>query len=170
VRVYFDGLTSAGQVPAPYPEGSVLGATNGEFEFYAVEPSTPQPGVNHPVSQFVRPSEAAISVQLDVPAGLSNVSMSHTSVMPGFLMEQATTTGTTHSYDALALHQDFPNLDVSDGDGNAGVDTVTLSYLLSGTNTQGKTQYFARQLLLQGEELLALPDPVLFADGFEQKP
>ena len=50
------------------------------------------------------------------------------------------------------------NLDLSDDDGRTGVDTVTMSFLLSGIDSEGKTAHVARQLLLQGETLYAL-DP-----------
>lgn len=33
VKITFDGVTSAGQVTAPYPTGDVLGSREGEFYF-----------------------------------------------------------------------------------------------------------------------------------------
>ena len=55
------------------------------------------------------------------------------------------------------LAQDFPNLDLEDQDGKAGVDTVTMSFLAAGKDGAGADVFRARQLLLQGEELFAPP-------------
>jgi len=74
--------------------------------------------------------------------------------MPGFILEEGTKTELTYNYDAVRLHQDFPNLDLSDADGRTGVDTVTMSFLVSGTDAEGKQVYQARQVRLQDEVLL----------------
>jgi len=73
--------------------------------------------------------------------------------MPGFILEEGTTSALTYTYDAQKLWKDFPNLDLYDTDGIAGVDTITISFLVSGTDASGKQRHFARQLVLQGEEL-----------------
>jgi hypothetical protein len=39
-------------------------------------------------------------------------------------------------------------------DGATGVDTITFSFLLSGTDAGGTRRHFARQIVLQGEEIL----------------
>src|SRR6185503_16027635 len=41
VRGFFDGVTSAGQVTAPFPSGDVLGTAAGELSFYVVGRDTP---------------------------------------------------------------------------------------------------------------------------------
>ena len=51
----------------------------------------------------------------------------------------------------------FPNIDLDDEDLRTGVDTITMSFLVSGEDGGGQTVYRARQVLLQGEELLAMP-------------
>jgi hypothetical protein len=58
----------------------------------------------------------------------------------------------TYTYDAQKLVKDFPNLDLHDADGFAGADTITISFLLSGM-LDGKTKHYARQIVIQGEEL-----------------
>ena len=70
----------------------------------------------------------------------------------------------SYAYDAARLAQDFPNLDIRDADGLSGADMVTLSFLLSGTDTSGTRRYLARQVVFAGEELQvppqsAIPDP-----------
>ena len=92
--------------------------------------------------------------------------------MPGFILEEFATGDLTYTLDAPALNADFPNLDLADPDSRYGVDTVTMSFLIGGTDGDGKRVYHARQVLLQGEELM-LPaqrlSEAVFVSGFEEE-
>ena len=176
VKVWHDGLTSAGPVQEPFPAGDVLGASQGEFFFYVVEPGSEELQVGIARNSFVRPAEGPIQISISpaqepleaVEASrLQNAELHFTTVMPGFILEEGRSTELSYSYDAPRLHEDFPNLDLFDSDGRAGADTVTMSFLISGTDSQGEMVYQARQLLLQGEELMALPHR-LPIEGFAQ--
>jgi hypothetical protein len=69
-------------------------------------------------------------------------------------LEDVTGNDLSFTYDAPTLAQTFPNLDLEDRDGVMGVDTITLSVLLQGLDAEGNPQFRARQLLLQGEQLM----------------
>ncbi|MDA2929987.1 hypothetical protein MYX84_08595, partial [Acidobacteria bacterium AH-259-O06] len=164
VKVWHDGLTSAGPVQEPFPSGDVLGSNEGEFFFYVMESDSEELGVDIPRDSFVRPAEGPIQIPIrpgeDPP---TDMELHFTTVMPGFLLEEGRLTPNifatgdlNYSYDAPRLHEDFPNLDLFDSDNRAGADTITMSFLLSGSKG-GEKVYQARQVLLQGEELLALP-------------
>ena len=157
VHVWHDGQTSAGPVEEPFPSGNVLGSNNGRYEFYVVNRSEQPLHVGIQGQSIVRPADGALSFPIQPPSDLSNIQLHHTTVMPGFILEQGSDGNLNFTYDATRLAQDFPNLDLLDHDYRAGADTVTLSLLVSGTNGDGNTEYRARQILLQGEELLALP-------------
>lgn len=150
VKVFHDDLTSAGQVTPPFPTGDVLGSREGEFLFYVVSSQSPQLEVNIPRQSFVRPGEQPVTITITPPAGWSNIELYYTTVMPGFVLEEGKTTNLTYVYDAVKLNRDFPNLDLP------AADTITMSFLVAGADITGKRQYFARQVLLQGEELLTL--------------
>jgi hypothetical protein len=75
--------------------------------------------------------------------------------MPGFILEEGTTNTLSYSYDAAKLVADYPNIDLYDQDGIAGSDTITISFLVTGTDAPGQRRHFARQVVLQGEELQA---------------
>lgn len=152
VKIVFDGRTSAGPVTAPFPAGDVLGSRDGEFFFYVVDASAPQLDLAA-MPQFVRPADGPITFTVNRPSGLSNLQLTYTTTMPGFILEEKVQTSMNVVYDATKMASDFPNLDLYDLDGYAGVDTITLSLLLSGTDAQGKRQHLARQIVLQGEEL-----------------
>jgi hypothetical protein len=151
----FRGRTSAGQVTEPYPEGGILGADNGRYYFYVVEPESQALQVDIPGHAWVKPGTGPIDIPLLPTDDLTDVSVHRTTVMPGFMMEAGETQNTTYTYDAVALQKDFPNLDLVDQDMKFGADTVTMNFLVTGKDGGGNTVHRARQVLLQGEELMA---------------
>jgi len=157
VRVFHDGATSAGNVSAPFPTGDVLGSAQGLFDFYVVSPSAAQPDVNVPRDSFKRPALEKIAISATAASSLSSAQLRYTTVMPGFILEEGTAANLTYTYDPSALHQSFPNLDLTDIDGFTGQDPITISMLISGRDSSGRLVYQARQIFLEGEELLALP-------------
>lgn len=167
ISVLHDGETSSGPVDQPYPTGDVLGSNNGQFQFYVIDEESSLATINVPKASIVKPGNGALSLPLSLPSGLSDVQLHYTTVMPGFVMDQGVSNNLTYSYNAPLLAVDFPNLDLTDEDGRKGVDTVTMSFMLSGSNSAGKKVFLARQVLLQGEELLAL-DPVVPTTGNAQ--
>ena len=169
VNTWHEGQTSAGPTTMPYPSGNVLGSNAGEFHFYVVEAGSLPLPVLGPETVWVKPGHGSIDFSITVPPGWTEVELQRTTVMPGFIMEDVATATLTYSYDALALNVDFPNLDIEDRDGFTGVDTITMSFLLSGI-LDGKPVYRASQVMLQGEELMMPPQlrsGVIFIGGFE---
>lgn len=154
VKIVFDGVlpSTSGQVTAPFPAGDVLGSREGEFYFYVVRGGA-APLALASMPPFVRPADGPITFTIAPPSGLTDVSMTTTTTMPGFILEERTTSALTYTYDAQRLAQDFPNLDLNDADGVAGADIITISFLVSGTDAAGKRKHFARQVVIQGEEL-----------------
>jgi hypothetical protein len=163
VRVTFDGRTSGGQLSEPFPTGDVLGSREGEFWFYVVEPTAaplevaafhPQLTTSASGARFVRPADGVVTFTIMPPSGLTNLELHTTTTMPGFILEESRITGPlVYRYDAHRLAQDFPNLDLRDHDGKSGADTITISFLLSGTDATGRRRHHARQIVIQGEEL-----------------
>ncbi len=157
VRGTFDGVTSAGQVSAPFPTGDVLGTANGEFSFYVVHRDAPPLGVDKSEDSFIRPAQGAVPFALTNPPGATQIKVHSTTTMPGFVLEQGQLPGLTYSYDAPGLAPDFPNLDLFDAEGKAGADAVTMSFMAVAKDGAGADLFRARNLLLQGEELFAPP-------------
>jgi hypothetical protein len=101
----------------------------------------------------VRPADAPIVFRVIPPSGLRDTQLTYTTTMPGFVLEEGTTSSMRYTYDAPKLAADFPNLDLHDDDGYAGADIVTISLMLTGTDASGSRRHFARQIVLVGEEL-----------------
>jgi len=109
-------------------------------------------------ARFVKPADGAVTFTITPPSGLTNLELHTTTTMPGFILEEGRITPEanqplTYRYDANRLAQDFPNLDLRDHDGKTGADTITISFLLSGTDIDGARRHHARQIVIQGEEL-----------------
>ena len=134
VTILFDGATSAGQVTAPFPAGE------SEFNFYVA-------GSASPPADVAATGSGPITFRITPPPGLRDATLAYTATMPGFLLEEGTNSTLRYTYDAEKLARTFPNLE-------AGVDVITISLLLSGTDASGSRRHFARQIVLDGEELL----------------
>ena len=78
--------------------------------------------------------------------------------MPGFVLDQGTiaSAGTvfTIPYDPLALHEDYPNLDLKAKDANVPglADPVLITYLVSGREG-GHEMHYAGAVFLNGDEV-----------------
>jgi hypothetical protein len=121
IEVAHDGLTSSGPTMEPYPTGGVLGAAGGEYEIYVVdrapagfaELTTPLPGFLRIVQTPIPP----IAFSGVVSPEFEGASYSYTIAMPGFILEQGEgrveAGAFSFIYDPAALHETFPNLDVT---------------------------------------------------------
>ena len=156
VSVVHEGGTSAGIVEAPYPSGSVLGSSNGEFNFYVASKGAQQAGIVDGLPDRLSNS-ASVELSLQLSNNSSPTNFQHTVVMPGFILSQNESSGTSFKYDAYTLNSSFPNLDLPGGQlqRRNGADTVTLSFLAQTEGEDGSPVFAGRQVLLQGEQILA---------------
>jgi hypothetical protein len=169
VRVWHDGQCSGGQTVPPYPSGDVLGTTEGRYWFYVVPRESPRLDVSAPTPGFLLFDQGVTPIPITgtVPAGLSGVIVDYTISMPGFVLERgqvAPSGGAYHiMFDPVALHQDFPNLDlVGRDDFLPGLaDTFSIGLLLCGEQG-GSTVYRANTVTIQGEQVFVgdAPAPV----------
>ena len=154
VTVTHTGMTSAGAVEAPYPQGSVLGSETGGFDFYVASADAAPAFVASPLPRTL-PDDTRLALKL-APSGATAANKMYSSVtMPGFLLAQHESSSSDFIYDAAALHADFPNLDLPGGQLRKanGADTVTLSFLLETVGDNGETKFEGRTATIQGEAL-----------------
>jgi hypothetical protein len=165
VRVWHEGLCSGGSTVLPYPSGDVLGSDHGtwpggRYYFYVVPTSAPRLDVSAPAPGFLTfdGEVTPIAVTGTLPAGLDAAVVDYSLSMPGYILEhgQATIDGDVYHliFDPVALHQDYPNLDlVGRDEPRPGLaDTVSLGLLLRG-QAGGQAVYRANTLTFQGQQV-----------------
>lgn len=166
VQGIHDSLISAGPVESPFPTGGVLGSDSGNYYFYVVPESEQNPDLK---IDFVQSALSPLDLFGDVPAGWTDVGVSHTLTMPGFILDQGEITVTdgtfSYQYDPIQLNQDFPNLDIRDqsneGPTPQSVDTITLTFFIEGVDQSGRRVQIIRRALLEGEALIQVVDTAL---------
>ncbi len=159
VRVTHTGMTSAGAVVEPYPTGDVLGSQAGRYYFYVVAGEAAPLEIVAPQSGFL-PLDGKnippIEVVAEIPAGVAATEIHYTIAMPGYILEQGTVSAAgdtfTVTYDPVALHDDFPNIDLTAFDAyRPGLaDQIWISFVV--VTEDGNA--FAGTVTLHGEEVL----------------
>jgi hypothetical protein len=172
-RLVHDALVpSTGLAPTGKNTGDLLGARKcegeaspvgcGQFHFYVTEPGAQDLTLTSQPRLGRLPGAVPLVLEGEVPMGWTGVRGNATAIMSGYILEEVDVdvSGGTFSYefDPWTLHDDFPNLDVEVAPDQAGlVDTFTISLMLSGVDGTGKRQYRARTVVMQGQDLQALP-------------
>ena len=160
VTTTFDGMTSSGLVQPPYPTGGVPGSRDGEFYFYVVEPESSSFDVvaSKRYLQLGVTMAGQVTLTIAPPAGLTNAELHYTTTTPGFVLEEGTSPSMSYTFDVQKLYADFPNLD-RDSNGTLA-DLITITLVVSGTDSAGVPRHAARQVsILRGEVLLSGPRP-----------
>jgi hypothetical protein len=158
-------VPSTGLVPVSNNTGDVLGSDEGRYSVYVVEPGTPRLSVTSPEAGFLTWPNGLEPVNIEgtVPASLSGAVVSYTIAMPGFILDQGTVTPAggafTVAYDPVALHTDFPNIDLTaPEEWRPGLsDEVLITLFLA----DGAGSYRANTVTLLGEEVFVGGDASL---------
>ncbi len=167
VHVWHDGQIGDGTAVLcattsnPCPSGDLLGSQDGRYWFYVVPKSSQRLGVSTPAPGFLdfEGEVSPITISGPVPLGWTGVvTLDYTISMPGYILEHGQVSTSANSYqidfDPVALHGDFPNLDlVGRDDWEPSVaDTFAIGLLLQGQSSQGKV-YAANTITIQGEQV-----------------
>ena len=171
LQVTYDGRTSAGQVTAPFPQGTVLGAAHGRFAVYVVSPHSAPLEVDRPEHDFLT-TPADFTVTATSPTGMRLTGGHMTALIPGVVLEDGSlpveANGLTYDYDPVGLAAGVPILDVERYGRPIAADVVTVSLFGEGRDSAGEPHYAARVVTLHGAEFLNLtpvpPDPDAIRD------
>lgn len=172
VRVWHDGQCSGGTVNCAYnpslscPSGDVLGSDGGRTWFYVVPAGSSRLDVSTPVPGFLAFDGGVTPVTIGggIPAGLTSAVVDYTISMSGFVLEQGQMTPSSGRYqvvfDPVALHEDYPNLDLRGRDsGEPGLaDTFAIGLLLRGDRGAQKV-YQGNTVTIQGEQVFVHNTP-----------
>jgi hypothetical protein len=172
VHVWHEGQCSGGTVTCAYsplqpcPSGDVLGSDAGRFWFYVVPAEAPLLDVSSPAPGFLTFDNymAPVVISGRVPGGLNSAVVDYTISMSGFILEQGQVTPSGGRYqvvfDPVALHEDYPNLDLEGRDswGPGLADTFAIGLLLRGDRGAQKV-YQGNIVTLQGEQVFVRNTP-----------
>jgi len=144
-----------GVTPQSHNTGTVLG-TNGQFEFYVVEPDSPALYISSPQPGFiVWPSSGIEPIPIEGRAPPGTTAVYYTIHDKGIVMGQGSVPPGpggffSLSYDAKALHDDFPMLSLTAHEGRweGLADEVSIHLLAVGAETPR-----AASVTLIGEEV-----------------
>ena len=164
IHVSYSGLTSAGQIEEPAPEGGVLGTElDGRFLIYVVPPDAPLLQWNAQLSDITIPAGLPYNFNFQVPDGWNNVRVYRTLTMPGYLLEdgELRLSGRSYSYqyNPTNLWLDFPSVEV-DGrtPGIAASDTKTLTITMTGVGENGNPLISTRVFTIMHDRLISLTE------------
>jgi hypothetical protein len=168
VNVWHEGQCSGGSTIPPYPSGNILGSENGRYWFYVVPEDSPRLRVTSPSAGFLSFDEglSAITIAGSIPTHVTAAVVDYTISMPGYILQHGQATiahgGYSIVFDPVALHHDFPNLDLTGRDewGRGLADTISIGLMLTG-DQGGERVYRANTVTLQGEQAFVGNDPVI---------
>lgn len=164
VRARQTGLTSAGQVEPPLPQGRVLGTReDGVFLIYVVPEDMVSLSWNPLLVDITIPAALAYNFNFNIPEGWSDVRIYRTLTTPGYILEdgELRLNGRSFSYQYHPTNQrlSFPNIEVEGRvAGAAASDAKVLTFAISGVDSDGIPQIRTRAFTILHDRLISLSD------------
>src|SRR5690606_760377 len=116
IQVQHEGLTSAGAVLPPYPQGGVLGAVNNTFEVYVVPEDDPLLTWNDTRQDIPIPPGQPYNFNFSLPEDWTDIEVSHTVTIPEYIISSGplSVSGRSFSYqyNLTNLNRRFPFMEI----------------------------------------------------------
>ncbi len=142
-------ITSEGRVENA-PVGGILGAVENRFPLYVTAPGTAPLDWNRSGDiDTDTPAGAFFNFTLNLPQGLTDVQAYRTVTTPGYVLDdgllQTAATTFPYQYSPPRIADSFPFLETDgSGTGPAASDIVTVTFAVSGLDTNGQRQVYTR--------------------------
>ncbi|MAS36963.1 MAG: hypothetical protein CL610_23365 [Anaerolineaceae bacterium] len=161
IDVQHTGLSSAGPVQPPYPQGDVLGTEDGRFNVYVVPPDASRIDWNDTRQDFEIPGALAFNFNFRIPEDWTNTAVDHTVTIPGYVLRSGPlpVSGASFSFqhNPTNLNMAFPNVEVDARlNGPAAADPVTITFAVTGIDAGGERQIQTRTFTILYDRLLTL--------------
>lgn len=161
IQVRHEGLTSAGSIEPPPPSGNVLGSEGGSFAVYVLPDDSAPLDWNDTREDFSIPPGIPYNFNFPLPENWTDVQVFHTVSIPGSILSQGPLRPSGRSfsfqYNPTNLGRDFPNLETNgQGDGASASDVMTLTFVASGIDENGRLQLRARTFTIMHDRLTTL--------------
>jgi hypothetical protein len=164
IHVTYSGLTSAGQIEEPAPEGGVLGVElEGRFLVYVLPPDATLIEWNAALSDITIPAGLPYNFNFEVPDGWSDVRVYRTLTMPGYILEdgELRLSGRSYSfqYNPTNLWLDFPSVEIDARvPGIAASDAKTLTLTITGVDQNGDPVISTRVFTIMHDRMISLTE------------
>jgi hypothetical protein len=161
ITVRHDGLTSAGIVQPPFPDGGVLGAEGRTFSVYVIPSGNGSLTWDDTRQDIVIPGGIPYNFNFTLPNDWTNIQVRHTVTIPGFVVTSGpiNVSGRSFSYqyNPTNLNRSFPNIE-NDArlHGPAASDPVTLTFVATGQNAAGESRILTRTFSIMHDRLTTL--------------
>lgn len=161
ITVYHDGLTSGGVAEAPYPTGGVLRMQGTSYNVYVVPPNADLLDANIQLADTLISVGVPYNFSFSVPLTWTNTRAYYTVMTPSYIVEDSpfNISGRSFSYQLTPamLRGMFPNIENEPrAIGNAVVDPITLTFVLTGLDETGEQQIQVRRFTLFYNRLMQL--------------
>lgn len=158
VRVTHDGLTSAGPVQPPLPQGGVPGAPSGIYQFYVIPAEAGPIPFNDTRADYRIPGGIPYNFNFSLPADWSDAAFHYTAAVPAYIVGsgrlQINGRSVSYQYNPVNLNNAFPNYEIDARVSGPHVsDRLTLTFFASGADPQGQRRYLSRTVVIQYDRL-----------------
>ncbi|MEZ4669942.1 MAG: hypothetical protein R3E39_18725 [Anaerolineae bacterium] len=159
IHIRHDGLTSVGKVEPPPPTGDVLGSAGGRFNVYVLPADTQPLEWNDNRSDITIPAAQPYNFRFSIPSGWDDVQVYHSITTAGMILEEGplrpSGTQFNYQYNLRAFHDIFPNIEQGgQGEGSSAADTITLTFVVIGTDDAGNPAIRSRTFTIAFDRLL----------------
>ena len=161
IRTRHEGLTSAGIVQPPHPQGGVLGAPGDVFHLYVLPEDGELLTWNDTRPDILIPPGLPYNFNFTLPETWTDIKVYHTVTIPGSIVSSGllNVSGRSFSYqyNPSNLNRDFPVIELDSRSTGAAIsDPLTLSFMASGLGAEGNLQLRSRTYTIFHNRVLTL--------------
>ncbi|MBZ0296738.1 MAG: hypothetical protein K8L99_29525, partial [Anaerolineae bacterium] len=161
VTVRFDGVTSAGQVYPPLPEGGLVGTLDDQFSIYVLPENAALLDWNERSNEVLFSPGLPYNFNFMLPNDWTESQVHYTVTIPSYILEDGTqpVSGQSFSYqyNPINLNRRFAMLETDARTrGAAASDPVTLSFMATGLDSNGRLQMRSRTFTIFHDRLLTV--------------
>jgi hypothetical protein len=161
LTVQHEGLTSAGQVYPPYPQGGILGLPDQRFTVYVVDPATPALSWNDERQDIDIPGGFPFNFNFSLPTDWTDIQIDHLIRTPALVIETGplpiSGNSFSYQYNPTNLNRAFPQIEVDARlTGASSSDPLTMVFSVTGNDATGQRQVTTRTFTVFFDRLLTL--------------
>ncbi len=158
IQAHHDGTTSAGKIEPPSPTGGILGTDGGQFSVYVLAEDSEALVWNDTRSDFPIPAAVPYNFNFPLPDDWTNIQVFHTVKTASYVLDEGPLhpngRSFSYQYNPTNLSKNFLNLENNGaGSGAASSDVVTLTFVATATDGNGRFQIRSRTYTIAHDRL-----------------